>query len=72
VIDAGVVDPATAGSEGSLDDRIDALLAAGVSTAAIAKQLAASGAGERKALYARAGARRSKGAGATVAGTLEP
>ena len=70
VIDAGVVESAGAAS-GSLDDQIDALLAAGVSTAAIAKQLAASGAGERKALYARVGARRSEGAGATGAGTDE-
>jgi 16S rRNA (cytidine1402-2'-O)-methyltransferase len=70
VIDAGVVETAGAAS-GSLDDQIDALLAAGVSTAAIAKQLAASGAGERKALYARVGARRSEGAGATGAGTDE-
>ncbi len=69
VIDAGVADAGVPGEPGSLDERIDALLAAGVSTAAIAKQLAASGAGERKALYARAGARRSEGAGATVAGT---
>jgi 16S rRNA (cytidine1402-2'-O)-methyltransferase len=72
VIDAGVaaVDDATGGA--SLDDQIDTLLAAGVSTAAIAKQLAANGAGERKALYARVGARRSEGAGATRAGTHEP
>jgi 16S rRNA (cytidine1402-2'-O)-methyltransferase len=72
VIDAGVaaVDDATGGA--SLDDQIDTLLAAGVSTAAIAKQLAAIGAGERKALYARVGARRSEGAGATRAGTDEP
>jgi 16S rRNA (cytidine1402-2'-O)-methyltransferase len=64
VIDAGVA-ASVAGSGASLDEQIDALIAAGVSTAAIAKQLAASGAGERKALYARAGARRSEGPGAT-------
>jgi 16S rRNA (cytidine1402-2'-O)-methyltransferase len=46
----------------SIDEQIDALLAAGASTAAIAKQLAASGAGERSALYARVGERRSEGA----------
>ena len=72
VIDAGVAESVAPGSAGSLDDQIDALLAAGVSTAAIAKQLAASGAGERKALYARVGARRSEGPGATKAGTHEP
>jgi 16S rRNA (cytidine1402-2'-O)-methyltransferase len=72
VIDAGVADAGRAGETDSLDDRIDALLAAGVSTAAIAKQLAASGAGERKALYARVGARRSEGPNATGAGTDEP
>ena len=70
VIDAGVAETAGAAS-GSLDERIDGLIAAGVSTAAIAKQLAASGAGERKALYARVGARRSEGAGATPPGTDE-
>jgi 16S rRNA (cytidine1402-2'-O)-methyltransferase len=70
VIDAGVAE--TAGAQGgSLDERIDGLIAAGESTAAIAKQLAASGAGERKALYARVGARRSEGPGATPAGTDE-
>lgn len=61
VIDAGIADVATEAPEGTLDERIDALLAAGNSTAAIAKQLAAAGAGERKALYARVGARRSEG-----------
>ena len=61
VIDAGAGDVATEAPEGTLDERIDALLAAGNSTAAIAKQLAAAGAGERKALYARVGARRSEG-----------
>jgi len=72
VIDAGVAETAGAGENDSLDDRIDAMLAAGASTAAIAKQLAASGAGERKALYARVGARRSGGPDATRAGTDEP
>jgi 16S rRNA (cytidine1402-2'-O)-methyltransferase len=72
VIDAGVAESNPSGNGGSLDEQIDALLAAGVSTAAIAKQLAASGAGERKALYARVGARRSEGPGATKAGTHEP
>jgi 16S rRNA (cytidine1402-2'-O)-methyltransferase len=72
VVGAGVASTSTEGATGSLDDRIDALLAAGGSTAAIAKQLAASGAGERKALYARIGARRSEGAHTTGAGTRKP
>jgi 16S rRNA (cytidine1402-2'-O)-methyltransferase len=63
VVDAGppparasdTVTPAT------LDARIDALLATGASTAAIAKQLAAAGAGERHVLYARITARRTEG-----------
>ena len=46
----------------AIDEQIDALLAAGASTAAIAKQLAANGAGERNVLYARVGARRGGGA----------
>jgi 16S rRNA (cytidine1402-2'-O)-methyltransferase len=65
VIDAGVATAAPDAAGLSLDERIDALLASGASTAAIAKQLAATGAGERKALYARVGARRSEGPGAT-------
>jgi 16S rRNA (cytidine1402-2'-O)-methyltransferase len=64
VIDAGVATAPDAGEAASLDERIDALLASGASTAAIAKRLAATGAGERKALYARVGARRSEGPGA--------
>jgi 16S rRNA (cytidine1402-2'-O)-methyltransferase len=64
-IDAGVATAAPDAAGASLDERIDALLASGASTAAIAKQLAAAGAGERKALYARVGARRSEGPGAT-------
>ena len=64
-IDAGVATAAPDTAGASLDERIDALLASGASTAAIAKQLAAAGAGERKALYARVGARRSEGPGAT-------
>jgi 16S rRNA (cytidine1402-2'-O)-methyltransferase len=61
VID-GRLAAAPVASEAGIDEQIDALLAAGKSTAAIAKQLAASGAGERNALYARVGARRSEGA----------
>ena len=71
VIDAGVAETADL-SGASIDEQIDALLAAGISTAAIAKRLAASGAGERKALYARVGERRSEGPAATRAGTDEP
>jgi 16S rRNA (cytidine1402-2'-O)-methyltransferase len=57
VVDAGT--PAVpVASAGSIDEQIDALLASGASTAAIAKRLAANGAGERGALYARVGARR--------------
>jgi 16S rRNA (cytidine1402-2'-O)-methyltransferase len=72
VIDAGVlaVDPAERAP--MLDERIDALLAQGISTAAIAKRLAAEGAGDRQILYARIGERRSEGANATGAGTPEP
>jgi 16S rRNA (cytidine1402-2'-O)-methyltransferase len=62
VLDAGTPAPAASGAPaGSLDERIDALLASGASTAAIAKRLAADGAGERSELYARVGARRSGG-----------
>jgi 16S rRNA (cytidine1402-2'-O)-methyltransferase len=65
VIDASDADLALPAVDdgAALDARIDALLAAGASTAAIAKQLASSGAGGRKALYARVGARRSEGPG---------
>jgi 16S rRNA (cytidine1402-2'-O)-methyltransferase len=65
VIDAlapGATEAPAASDDVALDERIDALLATGASTAAIAKQLAANGAGERSALYARVGARRSEGA----------
>jgi hypothetical protein len=72
VIGTGVAAPDPDAIEDSLDDRIDALLAQGSSTAAIATQLAAEGAGERQTLYARVGARRSEGNDATGAGTPEP
>ena len=71
VIDAGVATPDPDAEDVALDDRIDALLATGASTSAIAKQLAASGAGERQALYARVGERRSEGADATAPGTQD-
>jgi 16S rRNA (cytidine1402-2'-O)-methyltransferase len=71
VIGAGTALPDPDAATNSLDDRIDALLAAGDSTAAIAKQLASEGAGERQALYARVSARRSEGPSATGPGTPE-
>jgi 16S rRNA (cytidine1402-2'-O)-methyltransferase len=43
-----------------IDAAIDALLAAGLTTSAIAKRLANAGLGERRHLYARAGARRAE------------
>jgi 16S rRNA (cytidine1402-2'-O)-methyltransferase len=49
----------------ALEARIDALLATGASTAAIAKRLAADGDGDRQTLYARVGARRSGGTAQT-------
>lgn len=62
VIDGGTaVDTAADRPAASLDEQIDALLASGASTSAIAKRLAAGGAGERQELYARIGARRSEG-----------
>jgi 16S rRNA (cytidine1402-2'-O)-methyltransferase len=61
VIDASVVDTPAAGAD-AIDEQIDALLATGASAAAIAKQLAAGGAGERSAIYARVGVRRGEGA----------
>jgi 16S rRNA (cytidine1402-2'-O)-methyltransferase len=72
VIDAGVALPDPDAAEASLDNRIDALLAQGISTAAVAKRLAAEGAGDRQVLYARVGARRSEGADGAGAGTPEP
>jgi 16S rRNA (cytidine1402-2'-O)-methyltransferase len=70
VIGGGTV-PVADTSGGDIDAQIDALIASGASTAAIAKQLAASGAGERSALYARTGERRSKGTSAVPTGTKE-
>jgi 16S rRNA (cytidine1402-2'-O)-methyltransferase len=72
VIEAGVAAGTETADARPLDEQIDALLAAGVSTAAIAKRLAAGGAGERKALYARAAARRSAGPDITRPGTPQP
>lgn len=70
VIDGRASDAvAGAPDESSIDDRIDAMIAAGQSTATIAKSLAASGAGTRKDLYARAGARRTEGPDAAQEGS---
>ncbi len=46
-----------------VDAAIDALLAEGLTTSAIAKRLADAGHGERRHLYARVGERRSEAAG---------
>jgi 16S rRNA (cytidine1402-2'-O)-methyltransferase len=51
----GAIEPAR------LDDAIDALIAEGLPTAAIAKRLAEAGHGERRSLYARVSARRGGG-----------
>ena len=71
VIDAGIAVAAKPATGASLDAQIDALLAEGASTAAIAKRLAASGAGDRQTIYARVGERRSEGPDATGSGTQE-
>jgi 16S rRNA (cytidine1402-2'-O)-methyltransferase len=52
-------------AEGTVDAAIEAALAAGRSTAAAAKELAAAGLGERAALYARISARKRGGGGGT-------
>ncbi|MDE2481758.1 MAG: 16S rRNA (cytidine(1402)-2'-O)-methyltransferase [bacterium] len=54
------LEPETSAPE-DLDTRIDALLKEGRSAKEIARALAAAGAGDRRALYARASARRSMG-----------
>jgi hypothetical protein len=69
VVDGGAALAPAAHANGTVDDQIDALLASGASTAAIAKRLAADGAGERRALYARIGARRSGGTAAPDEGS---
>lgn len=56
---AAAVPPA----EGTIDSAIEAALAAGQSTAAAAKELAAAGLGERAALYTRISARKRRGGG---------
>ena len=45
--------------DGEIDARIDALLAEGLTTSAIAKKLAEAGCGERRHVYARVGERRA-------------
>jgi 16S rRNA (cytidine1402-2'-O)-methyltransferase len=57
VVDAGAAPASVVPSEADLDAQIDTLLAAGASTAHIAKTLANAGAGKRSDLYARAVAR---------------
>jgi len=59
VVDATAPAAGTAETDdAALDARIDALLATGASTAAIAKRLAAAGSGDRQALYAKVMQRR--------------
>jgi 16S rRNA (cytidine1402-2'-O)-methyltransferase len=61
VVEGGAPDPAFAEAAPSQDDvdaAIDALLAEGLTTSAIAKRLADAGHGERRHLYARVGERR--------------
>jgi len=61
VVEGGAPDPALADaapSQADLDAAIDALLAEGLTTSAIAKRLADAGHGERRHLYARVGERR--------------
>jgi 16S rRNA (cytidine1402-2'-O)-methyltransferase len=61
VVEGGAADPAFADAappEHDVDAAIDALLAEGLTTSAIAKRLAEAGHGERRHLYARVGNRR--------------
>lgn len=61
VVEGGAPDPAFADarpSQDEVDSTIDALLAEGLTTSAIAKRLAEAGHGERRHLYARVGERR--------------
>ncbi len=61
VVEGGAAEPAAAEpvSAEALDGAIDALLAQGLTTSAIAKRLADAGHGERRHLYARVGERRT-------------
>ncbi len=60
VVDVVRAERAAQTGEDALDARIDALIATGASTAAIAKRLAADGGGERQALYAKVTQRRGE------------
>jgi 16S rRNA (cytidine1402-2'-O)-methyltransferase len=60
VVDAPAAAAAAPPDDATLDARIDELLATGASTAAIAKQLAAAGDGDRRALYAKVTQRRAE------------
>lgn len=61
VVEGGATDPAPREepNEADVDGAIDALLAEGLTTSAIAKRLADEGHGERRHLYARVGERRN-------------
>ena len=61
VVEGGVIarDPAETASETGLDDAIDALLAQGLTTSAVAKRLTEAGHGERRHLYSRVSQRRA-------------
>jgi len=63
VVEGGAAEPVEPPSELELDAAIDALVADGLTTSAIAKRLADTGHGERRHLYARVGARRSETSG---------
>jgi 16S rRNA (cytidine1402-2'-O)-methyltransferase len=68
VVEGGAPDAPAAlngASAADLDAAIDALLAEGLTTSAIAKRLADAGHGERRHLYARVGARRAETRSAT-------
>ncbi|MEA2786267.1 MAG: rRNA (cytidine1402-2-O)-methyltransferase [Candidatus Eremiobacteraeota bacterium] len=60
VVEGGAVprDPAEAAAETGLDEAIDALLAQGLSTSAVAKRLTEAGHGERRHLYVKVSERR--------------
>ena len=60
VVEGGAAEPAEPAAAVDLDAAIDALVAEGLTTSAIAKRLADAGHGERRHLYARVGARRGE------------
>jgi 16S rRNA (cytidine1402-2'-O)-methyltransferase len=59
VVEGAAGPPAAAPPQADIDAAIDALLAQGLTTSAIAKRLAEAGHGERRHLYARVGTRRT-------------